>query len=86
MRFPGPCWRLRHRLSVPADTPDKVALVEDIAVTVDLGQEAHSARPMWRPNQAYWAVAKVAEAWAPLALAPRIADKLSHLRAWKPHT
>ena len=47
MRFPGPCLRLRHRLSVPAGMPDKAGLEEDIAVTADLEQLAHSARQMW---------------------------------------
>ena len=65
--------------------PDKIALEEDIALTVDLEQEAHSATQTWKVDWACWAVV-VAEAWAMPVPALRIADKLWRLRAWKPRT
>lgn len=78
--------RLRHRLSVPADMPDKAGVEEDIAATVGLEQLAHSARPMWTLDWAYWVAELAVAAWAQPVPAPRIADKLWHLRAWKPRT
>ena len=85
-RFPGLGWRSRLRRSWAADTDDRTGLAADTAVDMAMEQEAHLARRMWKPGWACWAVVKVAEAWASLALALRIADKLWHLRAWKPHT
>jgi len=65
--------------------PDKVALEEDMAVTVGLQQEAHSARPMWMQDSACWAEVAVA-GWALPVPALHTANKLWHLRAWKPRT
>lgn len=86
MRFPGPCSRLRHRLSVPVDMPDMVALEEDIAATVDLEQQAHLARPMWMLGWVRWAPELAVAAWGQPVPVLRTADKLWHLRAWKPRT
>ena len=78
--------RLRHRLSVPADMPDKAGLEEDIAVPVELEQKAHSAMPKWTPDSARWVAERAVAAWGQPVPGLRTVDKLWHLRAWKPRT
>lgn len=64
--------------------PDNFALAEDIAAIADLEQEAHLATPMLKRDLACWAAVAAVAAWGQSAPALRIADKLWHLRAWKP--